>query len=306
MKSHIKTENNNINAISKKANFIINIILIIYCIICIVPILLVLSVSLSDELKVLQDGFKLIPEKFSLYAYTYLLSDPSKILRSYGITILVTVIGTALGIIVTALYAYPISRKSFKQRGVFSFILFFTMLFSGGLVPWYMVYTNLLHMKNTVWVLIIPYLISPMNILIMRTFFSTNIPDSILESAKIDGANEMRIFTSIVLPLSKPVLATIGLFYTLAYWNDWWLSMVYISEKKLANLQYIMYIALRNVEYLSSASMSQTSAASQVSTLPTLTMQMAMCIIGIGPIIFAYPYFQKYFVKGLTIGAIKG
>lgn len=307
MSEAVNIKSQEVNQISKKVNALFNVLLVLYCLTCILPVWLVLSVSISSEEAILANGYRFIPEKLSFYAYEYLFKDPDKILKGYGLSLTVTIIGTLLGLLITALYAYPISRRNFPLRGFFSFFVFFTMLFNGGLVPWYMVYAKYLGLRNNILVLIIPYLIIPIYVLIMRTFFTTTIPESIFESAKIDGATEARIFVSIVLPLSKPVLATVGLFYTLMYWNDWWLSLVFITKDSMVNLQYLMYKTLKNVEFLKSSRISSAGIGTErLGNLPSEGVRMAMCIIGIGPIIFAYPFFQKYFVAGLTIGAVKG
>ena len=210
--------------------------------------------------------------------------------------------------IIIALYAYPISRKDFPHAKFFTFFVFFTMLFNGGLVPWYLVYVQMLDLKNTMAALIIPLLVAAFFVLITRTFFQTTIPAAILESANMDGAGEMRIFFQIVLPLSLPVLATVALFQTLAYWNDWFLSLVFITKEDNITLQYLMYKTMLNIQYLSTNSTAASAiiAAGGTFKFPSESVRMAMVIIGIGPIIFAYPFFQKYFVKGLTVGAVKG
>ena len=232
----------------------------------------------------------------------------SQIITAYGVTIFVTVVGTLLSLLLIALYAYPLSRKEFRHRNKFALFIFLTMIFNGGLVPWYLVYVNFLHLKDSVWSLIIPLLLQPFFVIIMRTFFQTTIPDSIIESATIDGASEVKIFYKIILPLSLPVLATIGLFNTLNYWNDWFLSLIFITKSNGISLQYLMYKTLLNIQYLTTNenAASQLSKMGAVVNLPSQTLRMAMAVVGIGPIIFAYPFFQKYFVKGLTIGAVKG
>ncbi|OAB43856.1 carbohydrate ABC transporter permease [Paenibacillus antarcticus] len=295
---------------TKTSRAIINGIFTLYSLLCIIPLLLVFSISFSDETSIVANGYKLIPEVFSLKAYDVLFKDFSQILYSYGISIFVTVVGTILGVMLTAFYAYPLSRQDLPYRNGFAFFIFFTMLFGGGLVPWYLVYVNLLDLKNSVWVLIIPLLMSPFFVLVMRTFFSSSIPASILESARIDGAGELKIFSKIVLPLSLPVLATVALFSTLNYWNDWYLSMIFISDNKTISLQYLMYRTLLDIQFLTSNS----NVASQISSagggnildLPNKTLQMAMAVVGVGPIVLAYPFFQRYFIKGLTVGAVKG
>lgn len=294
------------NSISKPANLILNLIFIVNVIVCLCPILLVFMVSITDESAINKYGYSFFPEKFSLQAYSYIFNDSEQIIRSYLISIFITVAGAILCVLVTALYAYPLSRKDFRYRNIFSFIIFFTMLFNGGLVPWYMVYTNLLQLKDSFWALLIPGMLSAMNVLMVRTFFSNSIPDSIIESAKIDGAGEFRIFFSIVIRLSTPVLATIGLFSTLHYWNDWFNALMFISENKKMPLQFLLYRVQSSIEILNEISNRTGQGGDTLASLPNQSARMALCIVTIGPIILAYPFFQKYFVKGLTIGAVKG
>ncbi|MGO4274476.1 carbohydrate ABC transporter permease, partial [Paenibacillus sp. TAF58] len=242
-------------------------------------------------------------------AYTYLFQDNwLPIVKSYGISLFVTMVGTIVGITFMALFAYPISRKDFSHRGFFTFYMFFTMLFNGGLVPFYLTYVQLLDLKNSLLALIIPLLISPFFILLMRTFFVNTIPKEVLESAAIDGASEWKILWRIVIPLSLPVLATVAMFTTLTYWNDWFLSLIFITDDQMVSLQYLMYKTMLNIQYLTSNPYASQSINAQggLANLPTETVRMAMCVVGIGPIIFAYPFFQRYFVKGLTVGAVKG
>lgn len=294
--------------VSKRSGAVIHAFFIFYAALCILPLILVLSISLSDETTVIANGYRFIPETFSVSAYEFLFKDMDQIIRSYGVSIFVTVVGTVISVALTACYAYPLSRSDLPYRGFFAFFIFFTMLFNGGLVPWYLVYVNLLDLKNTIWVLIMPMLMSPFFVLVMRTFFSSSIPMSILESARVDGAGEFRTFVRIVLPLSLPVLATVALFSTLNYWNDWYLSMIFISDNKTISLQYLMYRTLLDIQYLTSNSnvASQISSQGGMLDLPNKTLQMAMAVVGIGPIVLAYPFFQRYFIKGLTVGAVKG
>ena len=280
--------------------------MILCTIACVLPLLIVFSASITDEKAVTMYGYSLFPRELSLEAYKYIFKDIMVILRAYGVTVLVTVVGSALSLVTIALYAYPISRKDFKYRNVFTFIVFLTMLFNGGLVPWYMVYVNVLHIDDTIMALILPYLMTPLYVLIMRTFFMTTIPDGIIEAARIDGAGEFQTFVWIVLPLAKPVLATIGLFNILTYWNDWYAPLLFINNEKLFNLQYLMYRVDKAIIYLSNNAGSINNATQIMANLPTQTARMAMAVIAIGPIILAYPFFQKYFVEGLTIGSIKG
>ncbi|OPH50589.1 sugar ABC transporter permease [Paenibacillus ferrarius] len=300
MKSALK-----VNSISATANLTIHVLFILMGLTCLVPLLLIVAVSLSSEQSVVIDGYRFWPQQFSLEAYKYLLQEGKTIIQAYGVTIFVTVVGTILSLLVISSFAYPLSRKDFAYRKLFTFLVVFTLLFSGGMVSWYMVTTQIFQLKNNIWALIVPYLFNGWYVMIMRTYFMTSIPDGIVESAKIDGAGEYRIFFSIVLRLSLPGLATIGLFSAIVYWNDWWLPLMLIQDDKILNIQYLLYKAQSTADFLSSVSGQNYGTVMQISP-PSLTVRMALAVVGIGPIVLAYPFFQKYFVQGLTVGAIKG
>lgn len=293
------------NAISPLSNLVIHCLFILLSLTCIVPLVLVISVSITDEHSIVSQGYRFIPTQLSLDAYRYLWQENRIIMNAYGVTVFTTVVGTLLSLLIIATFSYPLSRRDFAYRKVITFLVVFTLLFQGGLVSWYMVTTQVLHLKNNIWALIIPHLFNGWYVMIMRTYFLTTIPDAVIESAKMDGAGEFRIFFSMVVRLSLPGLATIGLFNAIVYWNDWWLPLMLITDDKLLNMQYLMYKAQSMANYLSSASGEHFGTVMQVSP-PTLTLRMALAVIGIGPIVLAYPFFQKYFVKGLTIGSIKG
>jgi putative aldouronate transport system permease protein len=296
-----------INSVSPATNIAFNIFFTVYCILCLAPLLLIFMVSITDQSSLAVNGYSFTPSKISFDAYRYLFNDLGKLLRSYGVTIFACVVGTFFCVTFTMLYSYPISRKSFKYRNFFSFFIFFTMLFQGGLVPWYILYTKYLHLQNNLIALIMPAVMNAFYVLVTKTFFTLNIPDSVLEAARIDGASEFNIFYTIVIPMSTPVIATIALFSALAYWNDWYLCLLFINDPKYYNLQYSMYQALRSLQFLTSSLGSASgNAASALANVPGETLRMAMAILGIGPIVFAYPFFQRYFIKGLTIGAVKG
>jgi len=294
--------------ISPGADILINVFFWFYTAICALPLLLVLMVSFSDEKTVLLEGYSLFPSKLSLSAYDFLLRDWLNVVRSYGISIFVTAVGTVVSLALMAMFAYPISRRDFKHRGIFSFIMVFTILYNAGLVPFYIMYTQVLHLQNSILALMIPYLVQAFFVLVMRTFFANSVPYELLESAKIDGAGEWRIFGQIVLPLSLPVLASVGLLCTLNYWNDWFLSMLFINDNIHINIQYRMYKALQDIQFLSSNASAYSAILAQNPNfqLPSETVRMAMAVVGIGPIVFAYPFFQRYFIQGLTVGAVKG
>jgi putative aldouronate transport system permease protein len=283
-----------------------HVLFILVCVICLYPLALVIGISFTDETSIAIHGFKLIPLKTSLVAYNFVLRESDVLIRSYIVTIIVTLLGTLSSTLVIALYAYALSRRDFRGRKFFAFIAFFTMLFSGGLVPWYMVCVQMLHLRNNIWALFLPYLMNAWFVLITRTFYKTNVPDSIIESAKIDGAGEYTIFFRIVIHLAKPGLATIALFNTIVFWNDWWLPLMLVNAPEWFNLQYLMYRVQSNIQYLSSMAGNTSGVTGEIlRKLPSRTAQMAMCILTIGPIVLAYPFFQKYFVKGITIGSLK-
>ncbi|KGE18787.1 sugar ABC transporter permease [Paenibacillus wynnii] len=303
-----KKKNNRLKgpqSLSPAAYYSLIIFLTLLSLACVVPLLLVIMTSLTDEASLTVYGYQFIPQKFSLYAYNYLLNDFDKIARGYGISIFVTIVGTVSSLLLTSLFAYPVSRSDFPYRNLFAFIVFFTMLFNGGLVPWYLIYVNA-GLKDTIFALILPSLIIPFNLIIMRTFFANTIPPALVESAKIDGASEWRIYAQIIMPLSLPVLATVGLFQMLIYWNDWYTSLIFISSENLVNVQYLLYRVINNINYLTSGFANQQAIDGALKTLPAQTVRMAMAVVGIGPIIIVYPFISKYFVKGLTVGSVKG
>lgn len=283
---------------------LINLVFILFSIACIFPLIAVISVSFSSEEDILKHGYSLFPKSFDLSAYAYVLYKPLQILNAFKVSLLVSFIGTIASLLVIAGIAYPISREDFKLKNKLSFYVFFTMLFNGGLVPTYMLISNYLHLKNTIWVLILPYLAFPWFILILRSFMQ-KIPHSIIESCMIDGASEFRIFFQIILPLAKPGLATVALFVLLQYWNDWWLSLLYIEKESLVPLQFMLYRMMNNITYLTNASNMMPPGMKDV-VLPSESARMAMAILAAGPMLAIFPFFQKYFVKGLTVGAVKG
>lgn len=291
---------------NKTGQIVLNIIFILLTIAALAPFLLLVSSSLSSESALAQYGYSFWPKEWSFGAYTYLFKSSTKIIKGYGITVLVTIIGTAASVMMTILFAYPLSRKELPGRFAFSFFVFFTMLFNGGLVPTYMMYTQTFHIKNTLWALIVPSLLmSGFYVIMMRSFFTANIPDALVEAARIDGAGEYTILWKIVLPLSKPMMATISLMSGLGYWNDWMNSMYYVTDEKLYSIQAILNTIITNIQFLTSG---QSSAASSVdmAKLPSVSARMAIAVIGILPVLCIYPFFQKYFVKGIVVGGVKG
>lgn len=282
-----------------------HIILGLFALACILPFVLLFTSSVTDSKVIVTEGYTFFPSSLSFAAYDYLWQNSKMIFNAYGITILTTVVGTTASLLMTSMLAYPLSRKDMPGGMVLAFIVFFTLLFNGGLVPTYMVYTQLFDIKNTLLAQIVPWLLmNGFNVLLMRAFFMNSVPKPVLESASIDGAGEFTIYYKIVLQLSLPIMATIGLFQALAYWNDWNNGLVFVTDSALFNLQNVLNRIMSDIEFLSSnASMGSGSIIAQ---LPSETFRMAIAVIGILPILIAYPFFQKFFVKGLTIGAVKG
>lgn len=301
MKSKFK-----INSISNATNVFLNAFYILVAAACIIPFFLLVSSSITEEKTLFYYGYKFIPKVISFKAYEYLFKDFDFVLRAYGVSVFVVVVGASLNVLINSLYAYPLSRKDFPFKKLFSYYILITILFSGGLAPTYFIYTRVLGVKDTLLAMIIPGLYGGFNIFIMRTFYQLNIPFEIIESAKIDGASESRIFFRLILPLSKPILATIGLFSTVWYWNDFFHCMLYIDNMKLYNIQFAMQRALMTFQYLRNNVSLMDASAVQNIEVPSESIRMAMVVVGIGPIVFAYPFFQKYFIKGLTIGSVKG
>ncbi len=286
----------------KRWTFAANLILIILTLMAFLPFLLLIIASFTDNMTAIKEGYSFLPSKLSMDAYQYIFQNAVMIFRAYGVTIIVTFLGTAVGVIITSLYAYMISRKGLPGRGVLTFLVLFTMLFNGGLVPTYLVYSNIFHIKDTLFALIVPNLLmNGFNIVLVKNYFENSIPESLYESARIDGAGEMLIFARIVLPLSKPILATVGLLTGIAYWNDWQNGLYYLNDNALYSIQNVLNQINQNIAFLANNSVGVSTA-----DMPTTTIRMAIAVIGILPIILIYPFFQKYFVKGITMGAVKG
>lgn len=294
---------NNIHPIT---NLIFNTILGLCSLMCIVPFIFVVIISFTDEQSLVQNGYQFIPEKLSFYAYEYILNAGDSILKSYAVTIFITVVGTLLGLFLTGTYAYAISRSNFAFKKFYTTLITIPMLFSGGMVASYLVMTKVLGLKDSIWALILPLCLNSFNIIILRTFFKTSIPESVIESAKIDGASEWCLFFKIVVPMAMPGLATIGLFLTLAYWNDWFNAMMYMDSKEFVPLQYLLIQIETSMDWLANNKSSLgVDGIKLAASLPKETIKMAIVVISTLPIIFAYPFFQRYFVSGLTIGAVK-
>ena len=290
---------------SKRFSIAAHITLILASVACLVPFILLFVSSVTDEKTLLRDGYSFFPAKFSMEAYDYLLNQWQMITRAYGITIFVTVVGTAVSLLITSMLAYPLSRKDLPGRKILAFVVVFTILFSGGLVPTYIMYTTYFHIKNTIWALIVPrWLMGGFNVLLMRSFFTTSIPPALIESASIDGASEFKIFYKIVMPLSPPIVATVGLMTGLGYWNDWYNGLIYLTNSRLFSLQVVLNDILMNIQNLANSDLGNRVSGDKI--LPGTSVRMAIATIGVVPVLAAYPFFQKYFVKGITLGAVKG
>lgn len=269
---------------------------------CVYPLLMIVGSSFTDNITLLREGYNVIPRVFSLEAYRFVLLKSSKLFNAYGVTILVTLVGTIAGVTMMSMYAYALSRKDLKYRRFFSLFAYITFVFNGGLVPFYYVYSRVLNLSNTLAVLIIPYLVDVWYIVILRTFFTAGTYDEIIESAKIDGAGELRTFFQIVLPLAIPAVASVMLFTVLKYWNDFQLPLYFIEDSSRYNVQYMLYRLMENMEFLAQ----DTNSINLEGPLPIEAARMAMCVLGAGPLLAAYPFFQRYFIKGLTLGSVKG
>lgn len=270
--------------------------------VCLLPFIFMISGSFSDENQIRLYGYSILPRGFTLEAYKTIFKFPEKIIKAYGVSVFITVVGTGIGLVILTMAAYVLSRKDFKYRNGFSFFFYFTTLFNGGMISTYIFYIQYLHLKDSIWALILPGMLSVFNLLIMRSFISS-IPTSLIESAKLDGAGEFTIFVKIILPLSKAGLATIGLFMALHYWNDWYNAMLYINDADKYPLQYMLYDLLNQAQSLSRIA---AQSGIQVENLPTNTIKLAMAVVATGPILLLYPFVQKYFVKGITVGSVKG
>lgn len=294
------------NKIKKSTNVLFNAILTILSLLAVVPFIFVVIISFTDEQALTMNGYRFVPEKWSLYAYEYIVNAGENILRSYGVTILVTIVGTLIGLLLIGTYAYALSRKTYAFRSFFTKVITVPMLFSGGMIANYLIITKVLMLKNSVWALILPLCMNSFNVIVLRTFFKTSIPDSVVESAKIDGASEWKLFFKIVIPMAMPGLATIGLFLTLGYWNDWFNALMYIDDKNWIPLQFLLIQIQNSIDWLASnKTMMGVDGIQAAANLPKESIKMAIVVISTLPLIFAYPFFQRYFVNGLTIGAVK-
>ncbi len=298
---------NKFNTIGRGWNALFTTILCIVSLTMIIPMVLVVVISFSSELSIANKGFSFFPEAWSLEGYKYLGKMGDQVLRSYGITIFYTVVGTLMSLTVMSLYAYVLAQRSFRHHKFMTWILFFTMLFSGGLVPSYILNVRYLNMYDTIWVFLLPSLVSAYNVIILRTFIQTTIPEALFEAARIDGANHFQVFGKIVLPLYKAGLATIGLFNVVGRWNDWFTGVLYIENPNLIPLQTLLQKIQSTIDFLkqNAAVAGTPDGIELMRNLPQQNLRMACMIIIILPVLAAYPFFQRYFVNGLTIGSVK-
>jgi putative aldouronate transport system permease protein len=301
----VNLKNRDMLALQPVPNFLLNVLMVFVCILALIPIYVIAISSVTSEAALTANGYSLWPAAFSTLAYKFLFMQGSIVITAYINTIIATVAGTLLSVFMVALYAYAISRDSFKFKTFFIFYAFFTMLFGGGLVAYYMVMRQVLQIGNSLWALFLPSAFSPFWVIVMRTFYKANVPNEVIESARIDGASEWRTLFQIVLPLSLPGLATVALFSAIGIWNNFFNCLILVDNSKYFSLQFTIYQTLNNIRFLLQNA-DKMAGLVNLSDLPSQTFRMAMAVVTIGPIIFAYPFFQRYFVRGLTMGAIKG
>lgn len=311
MSTLVATSNVNTKKVRKKkvgiGQYILGVFLGIYTLFCLLPILLVFVVAFSDDKSIVSNGFSYFPSKYSLEGFKYVLKYGKQLAVSYGVTIFVTVTGALMGLLIMSLFAYAISRRDFRLRKILSIYLMIPMLFSGGQLASYIIYTTIYHMKDSIWLLILPLTVTTMNVIILRTYIQTSIPDELMESAHIDGATEYRTFFQIVIPLMKPALASVGFMLATTYWNDWQNALIYIDSESKAPLQLLLVRIQKSIEFLlNNKNVTASALAALQKGIPEYSCTMATVITVVGPIMILYPFFQKYFIKGLTVGSVKG
>lgn len=289
---------------SKAFNIFVHALLIFLILCCVVPFWLLIASSFTSEASLVKNGYSLIPKEFSLAAYKYLWTARGSIGRAYFMSVAISAVGVTGNVLMCILFAYPLSRRELPGRGVFSFLLFFTMLFNGGLVPTYLVYTNIVNVKDSFWGLVVPYLLfNPFLVIMMRTYFTSSIPNEVLEAARIDGASEVRCLTSVVVPMSKPIIATVALMTLIAYWNNWTNGIYFLTTRTdLYGIQNYLNDVMNKAAFLQS----HTTGAINVRDIPNIGVRMAVAVVAVVPLLILYPFFQKYFVKGVTLGSVKG
>lgn len=282
-----------------------NCIMAVLVLYCMLPLLLLFSSSITEEQALIVDGYSFVPSAIDWSAYKYIFIDSVQIVRGYGISAAVTLLGTVCNLTLTTLFAYPLSRRDLPGKTLIAFILFFTMLFNGGLVPSYIMWTQMFHIKNTFWALLVPNLMmNAFNVIMMRTYFTSNIPMELIDAAKIDGSGEYGILVRIILPMAKPILSTLALLVGLGYWNDWLNGLYYINQDRLYSIQVLLNRMLMDTQFLMSSAAQKLSV--DTSQLPSTGIKMAIAVMGILPVLVVYPFLQKYLVQGITIGAVKG
>lgn len=287
---------------NKVFDVVVYTILTLFAICCIIPFILLFSSSVTEEATIIREGYSLWPKVFSLDSYRYLLTNAKTLVRAYGLTIFVTIVGTTLNLLMTLHFGYVLSRRDMPGHKLLNFLVVFCMLFNGGLVPTYLVYVDMFHIRNTIAAQIVPSLLmSFWNVMLARNYFQNSIPSAVIEAARVDGAGEYRVFWEVVIPMSKPIIATIGLFVAVAYWNDWYNGMIYISDPKLYTFQNVLNQMLTNIQFLKTNS----EAAAAAASLPSTGVRMAIAAVAVIPVLIMYPFFQKYFVRGIALGAVK-
>lgn len=307
-KQKLSEEMNRFTQISKPVNAAFSVLFTVLALSCFVPFLFVVVISLTDHAAIVKNGYQFIPEQWSLQAYKSLFENATSVFNAIFISVTVTVAGTIIGVLMNAVMGYVLSRQRFALRGVYTYLIFIPMLFNGGLTASYLVNTQILHLRNSIWALILPVAVNSFYIIVFRTFFTSTVPEALIESAKIDGASQLRIFFRIVLPISLPVMATCGLFLAFGYWNDWQNAMLYVnSTEKLWPMQYMLMRIEKDIMFLANNPyMTDTTWAALRATLPEDGIRMALVVLTVLPIALVYPFFQKYFISGLTVGAVKG
>ena len=300
------SDSSRMNRIRPLTNGSFNLLFALLAAMAIIPVIFVFIISISSEQSIREVGYSFLPSSLSATAYQFLWNERGTILQALFISVSVTVLGTLLGLALTTTMGYVLSRPVFKLKSLYTWVVFIPMIFNGGMVASYVVNANILNLRNNIGALILPLAVSSFNIIVCKSFFRSTIPDSIIESAKIDGASQLRIFSTVVLPISTPVLATIGLFLTFGYWNDWFQSSLYISDSKLVSLQALLNNMMRSLDYIANNPSAGLSLQQYRNQMPSESVRMAIAIVIVIPIACAYPFFQKYFISGLTIGAVKG
>ena len=292
-----------------RGQVVLAVVIALFSILCFLPVALVLIVSFSSDVSIAEKGFSFFPTSWSIGAYKYVFSFGGQLIQSYKITLFETIVGTLLTLLLTSMFAYPLSRKDFMMRGPLAVYLLITMLFSGGLLGGYLINANVYHLRNNLLVLVVPGCVSTMNCIVMRTFITSNVPDSLIEAAKIDGAGEVYTFFKIVMPIMAPVLASIGFMSAVGHWNEWQTSMLYIDDSDLATLQLMLMRVEKNIEFLkmrqAMGNLSELEMK-ELDSVPTMATRMALLFCTLGPILVIYPFFQRYFIRGMTIGSVKG